>query len=290
MAILFKKGQKLLFFMIFITSIFLIKQFYLSNGIPKLFWSSWYDYIAKYNIETMNYGFSDIPVKSRKNRSIDENYYSLNLYNKVADLNKLKLNKGDTILEVGCGRGGGLFHLAKRYPNYNFIGLDFSKNAIDRAKNTFKLYNLKFDVGNALSLPYSDNSISVVINIESSHCYPNFRKFLSEVKRVLKQNEGQFCYADFRKNAFKEIQEQFKINFVNDITPNVLKSLEAMTSIRKQQIKKCKTSGNLFDRLILSFTVKEFVGDTNSTVYKDFKSGNLVYIHVQAINKKPVKY
>jgi SAM-dependent methyltransferase len=37
----------------------------------------------------------------------------------------------------------------------------------------------------------------VVINIEASHCYPQFRRFLAEVARVLRPG-GHLLYADVR--------------------------------------------------------------------------------------------
>jgi fatty-acid O-methyltransferase len=36
-----------------------------------------------------------------------------------------------------------------------------------------------------------------VVNVESSHCYPRFDRFLAEVARVLRPG-GMFLYADFR--------------------------------------------------------------------------------------------
>ena len=39
----------------------------------------------------------------------------------------------------------------------------------------------------------------VVMNIESSHCYPNIEEFFKGVHFMLKDN-GVFVYADFRMN------------------------------------------------------------------------------------------
>src|ERR1700690_3091246 len=51
--------------------------------------------------------------------------------------------------------------------------------------------------GDAENLPFEKNTFDVVINVEASHCYPNFPRFLSEVARVLRHG-GHFLYADFR--------------------------------------------------------------------------------------------
>ena len=51
--------------------------------------------------------------------------------------------------------------------------------------------------GDAENLPFPDQSFDAVINIESSHCYPRFPRFLAEVARVLRPG-GHFLYADLR--------------------------------------------------------------------------------------------
>ena len=242
-------------------------------------WKLWYDFISKYNIQTMNYGYS-----ITNNKPADENENSLKLYEKVSNLHNLQLHNGANILEVGCGRGGGLFHLAQKHPLYNFIGIDFSGKAIEDATNNFKLPNLKYMVGNAHALPFDNASMSVVINIESSHCYPYFSKFISETKRVLIPN-GYFCYADFR-NSFYEIQDYFEIVFMKDITPQVLNSLKSMRSIRKKQVQDFFNYGNIIDKIVIHNFANEFVGGKDSIIYNEFKNGDSVYFHIQAMNNK----
>lgn len=268
--------------LVFVTIIFhIIKATIITNGLPKRFWKPWYDYIAKYNLETMNYGYA-YPINEQQD-------YSLNLYDKVANLNNINLHligfKLPIIVEVGCGRGGGLFHLAKKYPSYKFIGLDYSDAAVESAKATFNAPNLSFITGDASSLPFHDNSITMVINVESSHCYPDFQQFVTQVKRVLKP-EGYFHYADFRKNSFYEIQDYFNINSMEDISLNVLQSLQAMVPIRQKQIQKCKNQGTLIDRIILLLLANEFVGGINSGIYNSLKNGETAYILIHAINNR----
>jgi len=44
---------------------------------------------------------------------------------------------------------------------------------------------------------FADHTFDAVINVEASHCYPDFPRFLGEVARVLRPG-GHFLYADFR--------------------------------------------------------------------------------------------
>ncbi len=56
---------------------------------------------------------------------------------------------------------------------------------------------LDFVHGDAENLPFPDESFDAVVNVEASHIYPHFDRFLSEVKRVLRPG-GHFLHVDFR--------------------------------------------------------------------------------------------
>ncbi len=102
---------------------------------------------------------------------------------------------GKRVLEVGCGRGGNCSYMARYTNAKEIVGLDFCKGHIDLCKKTHLFDNVSFYHGDAQDLPFIDNEFDVVINIESSHCYPNLIKFYQEAFRVLKDG-GDFCYAD----------------------------------------------------------------------------------------------
>ena len=73
--------------------------------------------------------------------------------------------------------------------NITYIKQDSPKgisHAISLCKNNYNLNNLNFIIGDSANLPFDDNSVDVVVNVESSHCYPSIPDFISEVCRVLK--------------------------------------------------------------------------------------------------------
>lgn len=45
---------------------------------------------------------------------------------------------------------------------------------------------MRFVHGDAEELPFEDGSVDLLVNIESSHTYPDLGKFLREVERVLR--------------------------------------------------------------------------------------------------------
>ncbi|MCL2771312.1 MAG: class I SAM-dependent methyltransferase [Firmicutes bacterium] len=104
---------------------------------------------------------------------------------------KKYFNKADKILDIGCGAGRttiGLYEMGYK----NIIGLDIAEGMIEVAKQLAKERKLpvEFVVGNALELPYEDNSFDrVLFSYNGIMCIPkvkNREKVLSEIYRVLK--------------------------------------------------------------------------------------------------------
>ena len=91
------------------------------------------------------------------------------------------------------------------------MGLDLSLRNIEFCNNVHSdLTNLSFKKGDAENLPLPNESVDIVLNVESSHCYPHFEKFIEEVTRVLKKG-GHFIFADFRPpEKLQELEETFQ--------------------------------------------------------------------------------
>ncbi|CAD5224904.1 unnamed protein product [Bursaphelenchus xylophilus] len=102
---------------------------------------------------------------------------------------------GKSLLEVGCGVGGGIRWIQKVHPDLDEI------KGIDKWPSTNE--NPTIVQGNAEALPFKSNSFDIVLNIESSHLYSNPRKFFAEAYRVLKPG-GHLCWADLRRAYKKE--------------------------------------------------------------------------------------
>ncbi len=97
------------------------------------------------------------------------------------------LEKGQDILDVGCGNGR-LLELLKEY-NPNYLGIDFSQKLIDQAKKKWPDYN--FQIGDALDLSSLSQKFDIVFLIASLHHIPSQKlriKVLRNVYSVLKPN------------------------------------------------------------------------------------------------------
>ena len=120
--------------------------------------------------------------------------FNIQLYHRTATRADLS---GKQILEVSCGHGGGASYLVRTLRPASYTGLDFNADGIAYCQKRHKLPALDFVHGDAESLPFADQSFDAVINVEASHAYPHFPRFLAEVARVLRPG-GHFLYADFR--------------------------------------------------------------------------------------------
>jgi ubiquinone/menaquinone biosynthesis C-methylase UbiE len=187
---------------------------------------------------TNNYGFA--PAETG-----DPECFQLQLY---AELLKLLDSTGgaaaiEHVLEISCGRGGGLRHLAQRLPGAKqVIGLDSSMNAIRFCRAHYAaLRNVGFVRGHALQLPFPDGAFDLVINVEASHAYRDDAAFLREVRRVLR-GRGWLLYADHRTRRKVPQLEQLAraagfAGPLRDVTRNVVQACELDSERRRALIR-----------------------------------------------------
>ena len=138
----------------------------------------------------MNYGYADPSQKIDLHPEEEPHRYSIQLYHHMTENIDFR-NKA--VVEVGSGRGGGLSYMVRRWTPASSIGIDLCKEAVRFCNNYYQLKGLSFFHGDAQNLPLEDESCDIVVNVESSHRYENFERFLSEVHRVL-QNGGLFLF------------------------------------------------------------------------------------------------
>ena len=109
-----------------------------------------------------------------------------NLLEHLARYNLVKGEKDFIILDIGCGTGHGSNLLARSFKSV--YGVDISQDAIDYAKKNWQRNNITFNVGSGTEIPFNKNTFNITIAFEVFEHIKDWKKFLSEIKRVTKRN------------------------------------------------------------------------------------------------------
>ena len=145
-----------------------------------------------------NFGYEENPPMGLPLAPTDEpDRYCIQLYHVTAAQIDLA---GKSVLEVSCGAGGGASYIMRHLGPASCTGLDLNPASIAICRKRHRLPGLDFLQGDAQNLTFPDESFDAVINVEASHQYPDFPRFLDEVARVLRPG-GHFMYADSRRPA-----------------------------------------------------------------------------------------
>ncbi|HUS60084.1 MAG TPA: class I SAM-dependent methyltransferase [Nevskiaceae bacterium] len=108
-------------------------------------------------------------------------------------IGKLGLEKGQKLLDVGCGRGIFLDRLTAEF-GIKAFGIDIAKEVIGEAKKK-SAFKLDLRVADACSLPFSDGFFDVVISLDTlEHIRGKQARAVSEMVRVLKKGGKMLIY------------------------------------------------------------------------------------------------
>jgi ubiquinone/menaquinone biosynthesis C-methylase UbiE len=242
------------------------------------FFRRWYRFVNKTDknaeVVFMNYGFADDANKMTLDSTDEVNRYPIQLYHQLVRAHDLE-NKD--ILEIGCGRGGGLAFLTKLLKPSSAVGIDLDPTAVEFCNKFWGTPGLKFIQGNAQSISLPDNSFDVIINVESSHRYEDISLFLKEVRRLLRP-DGIFLLTDFRgHDKMPELLRHFGGSGLlmtgnDNVTPQVVKALELDDPRRRKLI------NNLAPRFLQGIA-RDFAGAKGSPTYRKFASGKWIYFN-----------
>jgi ubiquinone/menaquinone biosynthesis C-methylase UbiE len=134
---------------------------------------------------------------------------------------------------------------------------------------------MKFLQGNAQAIPFENETLDVVLNVESSHRYDQFSIFLAEVYRVLKKG-GYLLLTDFRNDYNMQAMKKdidvsgFEILHYEIINTQVVNALREDDVRRKDLVKR------LVPRLLRK-TAKSFAGAVGSETFNMFADSRYVY-------------
>ena len=112
-------------------------------------------------------------------------------------MGRMHVDEGAKALDVCCGTGDWAIALADEVgPSGKVIGLDFSKNMLSIAeekRNAKNLEQLELIHGNAMELPFADNTFDYVTIGFGLRNVPDYMTVLKEMHRVVKPNGKVIC-------------------------------------------------------------------------------------------------
>jgi 2-polyprenyl-3-methyl-5-hydroxy-6-metoxy-1,4-benzoquinol methylase len=240
----------------------------------EMLFTALYNYVSRVDrdgeITLMNFGYlgeGDVDALGRVDVDCSEN-----LYLRAAGGADLA---GRSVLEVGCGRGGGLAYLHRTLRPAQSHGIDPAEAAIQFCSSHHRQDGLSFSAGKAEELAFADASFDAVLNVESSHRYQGMAAFVAHAFRVLKPG-GLMLITDFRYDH--EMTETralfpaagFEIVARDDITAEVVRALDHDHERRRALVRKHVPWP--LRRIALNFA-----GAPGSETYREFHSREYIY-------------
>ena len=112
------------------------------------------------------------------------------------------IKPGDKILDVGFGKGYLLYEFTQVVPGVEVAGIDVSQYGLENSKEEVKPF---LQIGNAVSLPFEDNTFDFVVSITTLHNLYNYelRKAVQEIERVGKGSKKHIIIESYRNEREK---------------------------------------------------------------------------------------
>jgi SAM-dependent methyltransferase len=254
-----------------------IDRLFSVGWIRKALWKLWYPLITRRlhgeEVLFLNYAYEEEPPLCIPLRPEDEiNRACIQLYHHVATQGELR---GKNILEASCGHGGGAAYLTRAFQPQRYTALDLNPAGIRFCRQHHQMDGLIFTQGDAENLPFEPNTFDIVINVEASHCYPDFPRFLAEVARVLKPG-GHFLYADFRFSDGLAAWE----NALAHAPLRLLRTRNINAEVLRGMDRNSARSLDLVERRLPNFLHslgRDFAGVKGSRIYHGLQTGEISY-------------
>ena len=193
-------------------------------------------------------------------------------------LSLAKLDHDDIVLDVACGPG--LLACAMAKTAKNVTGIDFTPAMIEQAKrrqDLMGLDTLRWQIGDARSLPFNDSRFTLVTSRYAFHHLENPSLVLAEMKRVCAPG-GRIMIIDAtpdadKKSAYNAVEMLRDPSHVNALTPDELKSVATSLGLTERASKFYRLEVKLEDLLSASAVPSENIEQIWALFQKDADTG-----------------
>jgi ubiquinone/menaquinone biosynthesis C-methylase UbiE len=133
-----------------------------------------------------------------------------------------ELVSGKDVLDIASGDGYGSNLLAESAKTV--VGVDVSVATVERARETYRRENLRFEAGSCATIPLPDASVDVAVSFETIEHHDAHEEMLSELKRVLRPG-GLLALSSPDKRTYSELRDYRNEFHVKELYLHELKDL-----------------------------------------------------------------
>ncbi|WP_338551732.1 demethylmenaquinone methyltransferase [Paenibacillus sp. KS-LC4] len=198
-------------------------------------------------------------------------------------MRKMNVQRGQTALDLCCGTCDWTISLAQASESGAISGLDFSQNMLNVGYEKVKQLSLDKQItlvqGNAMQLPYEDNSFDYVTIGFGLRNVPDYLQVLKEMHRVVKPG-GQVVCLELSKPSWQPFKALYYLYF-----ERILPMIGKLVAKRFQEYKWLPDSLKLFPDLKQLSALFEEAGLEQVKGYP--LTGGIAALHIGIKEKKP---
>ena len=154
-----------------------------------------------------------------------------------ATVQHLSLPPGSRVLDVCCGAGASALAAAETVGvNGQVVGIDLAERLLQLARAKAvqqQLMNVRFEVGDLLSLNYPSESFNAVICVFGIFFIPNMADAVRELWRLLKRG-GKLAITTWGPNLFEPLNSAFW-DAIRNVRPELHKSFNPWDRIHEAE-------------------------------------------------------
>ncbi|MDC1068012.1 bifunctional demethylmenaquinone methyltransferase/2-methoxy-6-polyprenyl-1,4-benzoquinol methylase UbiE [Candidatus Kapabacteria bacterium] len=137
----------------------------------------------------MSEAVRDMFTNLANNYDLTNDIFSFGMHRswKTKAIKYAEIKENERVLDIATGTGDLAIEISKSHPKSEVIGLDFSSGMLDVARKRTD-NSIEFIEGDALDLPFDDNSINKCFISYGIRNVDSTEKCLKEIYRILKPN------------------------------------------------------------------------------------------------------
>jgi len=131
---------------------------------------------------------------------VAENMNESNISMTLAAIEKLDINSGDRVLEIGHGNCKHLLHIHEKGEGIDYCGLEISQTMHEEAKRIHSKTSASFVLYDGNTIPFEVNSFDKVFTVNTIYFWKDAISLLQQIEQVLKPNGC--CVIAFAQKSF----------------------------------------------------------------------------------------